>query len=56
MVKKNSAQLYLPFEIRLPVDKNHTEMIKFSSSSDNTYQTVVSHINRYVDNIGMIRV
>jgi hypothetical protein len=44
MVDRNSAQLYCPFENRLPVEKNHTDMAKFPTAADPTYQTVVKNI------------
>jgi len=45
MVQASSAQLFLPPEHRLPVHKNHTEMVKFDSEVDATYQSVVYHMN-----------
>lgn len=39
-----AAQLYLPYEDRIPVNKNHTDMIKFASRSDMTYRIVVRHM------------
>ncbi|KAF8540748.1 hypothetical protein BDD12DRAFT_804253 [Trichophaea hybrida] len=51
MAKNNSALLYQLFEEQLPVDKNHTEMVKFNSSSDKTYQTVVLNMKGWVDKI-----
>jgi len=44
MVQRFSAQLYLPFEHRIPVEKNHIDIVKFDSEVDPTYQTVVRHI------------
>jgi hypothetical protein len=54
MVKQNSALLYWPgaFEDRVPTDRNHTDMVKFGSSADNNYQTVVAHLTTCLDNIG----
>jgi hypothetical protein len=40
------ALLYLPSE--LPVEKNHTEMVKFASLVDPTYLSVVKHIKDYM--------
>ncbi|KAA8893236.1 hypothetical protein FN846DRAFT_963294, partial [Sphaerosporella brunnea] len=42
MVKKFSAHLYLSFEDRIPIDKDHTNMVKFDSQGDSDYQTVVN--------------
>jgi hypothetical protein len=52
MVKRNSAQLYLPNEHRIPVSRNHLDMIKFSLKVDQTYETVITHMRRCVKNIG----
>jgi len=51
MVKKVSAQLYLPNEHRIPVPCNHTEMVKFLAPSDGTYCSVASHLKTEVDHI-----
>ena len=51
MVKKFSAQLYLPNEYRIPVPHNHTNMVKFLSPSDGTYRTVVTRIKECLDHI-----
>jgi len=44
MVKKASAQLYLPNEYRIPVPYNHTDMVRFLAPSDRTYCSVASHM------------
>jgi hypothetical protein len=49
MVKNNSAQLFWPFEHRVPVARNHTDMVKFSSGEDVTYQTVVTRMTKCVN-------
>jgi hypothetical protein len=51
MVKRNSAQLFWQFEHRIPVGKNHTNIVKFAASVDNTYQTVVTHMTKCVNDI-----
>jgi len=51
MVNRFSAQLYIPTEERVPVEENHTNMVKFASAEDRTYQTVVRHLKKWVDNI-----
>lgn len=48
MVKKFSAQLFLPREHRLSIERNHTDMVKFSSVVDTTYQAVVHHMEKCV--------
>jgi len=48
MVKTFSAQLFLPREHRLPIERNHTDMVKFSSVVDTTYQTVVHHMEKCI--------
>lgn len=49
MVKSLSAQLYIPNELRLPVDEDHSNMVKFSSQVDPNYQTTVRHLKKWVD-------
>ena len=51
MVKNNSAQLFWPSEYRIPVGSNHTDMVKFSSSEDTTYRTVVTRMTECVNNL-----
>ncbi|KAF8533302.1 hypothetical protein BDD12DRAFT_984533 [Trichophaea hybrida] len=51
MVKRFSAQLYIPTEERIPVAKNHTNMVKFASAEDETYQTVARYLTEWVKNI-----
>ncbi|KAF8246653.1 hypothetical protein K440DRAFT_683829 [Wilcoxina mikolae CBS 423.85] len=51
MVKRNSAQLFWQFEHRIPVAKNHTNIVKFAAMMDNTYQTVVTHMVKCVNTI-----
>ena len=42
MVQRLSAQLYLPKESRYPVHSNHTDLVKFDSPQNKTFQTVVT--------------
>jgi len=51
MVKRFSAQLYIPTEQRVPVDKCHYSMVKFASAQDPTYRTVVRYLLEWVDSI-----
>ncbi|KAF8544651.1 hypothetical protein BDD12DRAFT_906355 [Trichophaea hybrida] len=51
MVNRFSAQLYIPTEQRVPVEENHTNMVKFASAEDRTYRTVVRYMKVWVDNI-----
>ncbi|KAF8535735.1 hypothetical protein BDD12DRAFT_326423 [Trichophaea hybrida] len=44
MVQRFSAQLFIPSERRIPVRKNHTDMVKFAAPVDATYRTVVRHM------------
>jgi hypothetical protein len=46
MVKKVSAQLHIPGEHRLPVERNHTDLVKFPTRVDTTYQTVVYYMKQ----------
>ncbi|KAF8533477.1 hypothetical protein BDD12DRAFT_760777 [Trichophaea hybrida] len=51
MVKRVSAQLYIPTEQRVPVEANHTNIVKFASAEDRTYQTVVRYLKEWVHSI-----
>jgi hypothetical protein len=51
-VKKDTALLFLPYEDQIPVGPAHTDLVKFSSKSDATYQTIVRHICQCRDNTG----
>jgi hypothetical protein len=51
MVKRFSAQLSLPIEERVPVEANHTNMVKFASAQDPTYRTVVRYLKEWVDSV-----
>lgn len=51
MVKRFSAQLYIPTEHRIPVEENHLDMVKFASTEDPTYRTVVRYLQEWVDSI-----
>ena len=42
MVQRLSAQLYLPRESRYSVPSNHTDLVKFDSSRNKSFQTVVT--------------
>jgi len=48
MVKEFSAQLHQLFELKIPVDKNHTDMVKFDSPVDSTYQKVVRYMKECI--------
>jgi len=50
-----SAQLHLPNEFRILVERNHSNMVKSLSPSDPTYITVVRHLKECVDKIFEIR-
>jgi hypothetical protein len=55
VVKNNSAQLFWPFEHRVPVERNHADMVKFSSSGDTTYRKVVTRMTECVNNLATSR-
>jgi len=55
MVRNNSAQLFWPSEHRIPVGRNHTDMVKFFSSEDATYRTVVTRMTECVSNLATSR-
>lgn len=42
MVQKSSALLFLTNELRFPVTSNHTDLVKFNSSDEKTFQDVVT--------------
>jgi hypothetical protein len=44
MVKKASALLFWPWEYRIGVPSNHTNLVKFATSADDTYGKVARHI------------
>jgi hypothetical protein len=48
LVQKFSAQLFWEFERRIPINKNHIDMVKYDSPVDSTYQTVVRHIKECI--------
>jgi hypothetical protein len=43
-VSPSAALMRLPHEIRIPVQANHTDIVKFSSRSDLTYISVRTHL------------
>jgi hypothetical protein len=51
MVKRFSAQLFIPNEERVPANANHSNMVKFASAQDQTYKTVLRHLKKWVDSI-----
>jgi hypothetical protein len=51
MVSHFSAQLYVPTEKRVPVEENHSNMVKFASAEDRTYRTIVRYMKGWVDSI-----
>ena len=44
MVKDISAVLYLRNERRIPVGKNHTEIVKLPGPADDTYISVLTYM------------
>jgi hypothetical protein len=54
MVKRFSALLYIPNEQRVPVEKNHLNIVKFASAQDPTYRTVVGYLKTWVVSITCI--
>lgn len=51
MVSENSAQLFWPFEHRIPVSANHTDIVKFHSREDPTYCTLIRYMNNHIESI-----
>jgi hypothetical protein len=51
MVQRFSALLYIPTEERVPVDENHTNMVRFVSAEDRTYRIVVRYLKEWVEDI-----
>ncbi|KIW86274.1 hypothetical protein Z517_01669 [Fonsecaea pedrosoi CBS 271.37] len=54
VVKEPSARLYLPHQIEeaIPVEGDHSTMVKFASSADNTYQSVRNYLRDYLESFG----
>ncbi|KAF8252006.1 hypothetical protein K440DRAFT_578369, partial [Wilcoxina mikolae CBS 423.85] len=51
MVSRFSTQLYVPTEQRVPVEENHSNMVKFASAEDRTYRTVLRYVKGWVDSL-----
>lgn len=47
-MKGFSALTFLQCEHRIPVNKKHTEIVKFATPVDQTYQTAVTHLNECI--------
>ncbi|OAP62382.1 hypothetical protein AYL99_04585 [Fonsecaea erecta] len=54
VVKEPSATFYLPDQIEeaIPVDGDHSTMVKFASSADDTYQSVRNYLRGYLKSFG----
>ncbi|KAF8538592.1 hypothetical protein BDD12DRAFT_884762 [Trichophaea hybrida] len=48
IVERFSALTFLQSEHRVPVNTTHTGIVKFATSTDSTYQTVVTHITECI--------
>jgi hypothetical protein len=46
MVNRNSAMLFWPFEHRIPVESDHTDIVKFPARGNSTYGSVVAHMTK----------
>lgn len=46
LVSRGSSMLSLPQETRVPVEGNHSEMVKFLSAADLAYRVLVQQIRR----------
>jgi hypothetical protein len=44
MVTKEAAVLGLDGEIQIPVDRSHSDLVKFPTENDQDYQIVVGHL------------
>lgn len=49
--KRYSAVLYVPHEVRVAVPENHTDMVKFDSPANHTYQAVVRFLDESLKKI-----
>jgi hypothetical protein len=49
MVTNEAAVLGLDGEIQIPVDRNHSDLVKFSTENDQDYQIVVGHLEDCVN-------
>ncbi|TGZ77075.1 hypothetical protein EX30DRAFT_212551 [Ascodesmis nigricans] len=50
LVRRTSSGLMIPEEVRIPVDANHSDIVKFAGSSDTTYMKVIFHLQDLIDN------
>jgi hypothetical protein len=48
MVERFSSLLRLPSEQAYPIDKDHSNMVKFSSPAEASYQTVVRCMSKFI--------
>lgn len=54
MVQPFSALLHLPLERQIPISRNHSDMVKFSTETDKDYRTVVTCVGEIVKSCGML--
>jgi hypothetical protein len=48
---RTSAQLFMQNEQRIPISKNHSDLVKFHTKADAAYQSVVTHLSRHIQKI-----
>lgn len=51
MVNENSALLNLPNEHRIPVQLDHSMMVKFTNNRDSPYHSVIGHLRQVLKDI-----
>jgi hypothetical protein len=51
IVERSSSLLNLPNEILIPTNANHREMVQFSSATDANFQTVISILGQFRDQL-----
>ncbi|CAG8701125.1 10351_t:CDS:2, partial [Acaulospora colombiana] len=52
-VASSAAFMHLRHEVRIPVQANHTDIVKFLSNSDSTYISLVTHLRDCVQSINV---
>lgn len=48
MVQKTSAQCSMPGEVPIPIDSNHSDMVKFSSPEERAFRSVIKYMESLV--------
>ncbi|RPB12649.1 hypothetical protein P167DRAFT_150611 [Morchella conica CCBAS932] len=49
VVQKTSAQCSMPGEVPIPIDSNHSDMVKFSSPEERAFRSVIKYMESLVE-------